>query len=219
MVITRPGKIVCVGRNYREHAAELGNVVPTEPLLFLKPSTAVIGDGDTIVLPPESARVEHEAEIAVVIGRRIRRVPEAQALAALAGVTCLNDVTARDLQRREEQWTRAKGFDTFCPLGPRVAPLERLRLAELEVRCRVNGSERQRGHARDMVFGLAALVAFVSEAMTLEPGDVIATGTPAGVGPLTAGDVVEVEIPGVGVLRNPVAVESREARSGASKTP
>src|SRR5437879_9555873 len=211
MAIARPGKIVCVGRNYREHAVELGNVVPQEPLLFLKPSTAVIGDGDTIVLPPESARVQHEAEIAVVIGKRIRRVPEAQALAALAGSTCLNGVTARDLQRREEQWTRAKGFDTFCPLGPRVVPLEQVRLVELEVRCRVNGIERQRGHAHDMVFGLAALVAFASQAMTLEPGDVIATGTPGGVGPLTAGDVVEVEIPGVGVLRNPVAAESRKA--------
>src|SRR5256885_5132779 len=171
MAIARPGKIVCVGRNYREHAAELGNVVPKEPLLFLKPSTAVIGDGDTIVLPPESTRVEHEAEIAVVIGKRIRRVPEAQALAALAGITCLNDVTARDLQRREEQWTRAKGFDTFCPLGPRVVPLEQVRLAELAGRCRVDGIERQRGQARDMGFGLAALVTFVSQAMTLEPGD------------------------------------------------
>ena len=209
MAIARPGKIVCVGRNYREHAAELGNVVPQQPLLFLKPSTAVIGDGDTIVLPPESTRVEHEAEIAVVIGRRVRRVSEAQALAAVAGITCLNDVTARDLQRSEEQWTRAKGFDTFCPVGPRVAPLDPARLSELEVRCRVNGVERQRGSARDMVFGIAALVAFVSQAMTLEPGDLIATGTPAGVGPLVAGDVVEVEIPNVGVLRNPVSTEPR----------
>jgi 2-keto-4-pentenoate hydratase/2-oxohepta-3-ene-1,7-dioic acid hydratase in catechol pathway len=212
MVMARPGKIIGVGRNYREHAAELGHVVPTQPLLFLKPATAVIGDGDTILLPAESARVEHEAEIGVVIGRRVRRVPEAQALAAIAGITCVNDVTARDLQGREEQWTRAKGFDTFCPLGPRVVALEPARLADLEVRCRVNGVERQRGHAGDMVFGIAALVAFVSQAMTLEPGDVIATGTPAGVGPLTAGDVVEVEIPGVGILRNPVALESPAAR-------
>ena len=189
MAIARPGKIVGIGRNYREHAAELGHVVPKHPLIFLKPSTAVIGDGDTIVLPPEAARVEHEAEIGVVIGTRIRRVGEAQALAAVAGVTCVNDVTARDLQRSDEQWTRAKGFDTFCPIGPRLAPLAVVRLGELEVRCRVNGVERQRGHARDMVFA-------------------IATGTPAGVGPLTAGDVVEVEIPGVGVLRNPVVRES-----------
>ncbi len=215
MAIARPGKIVGIGRNYREHAAELGNVVPTRPLLFLKPPTAVIGDGDTIVLPLESERVEYEAEIAVVIGRRIRRVSEAQALAAVAGITCLNDVTARDLQRSEEQWTRAKGFDTFCPVGPRVTPLDPARLSELEVRCRVNGVDRQRGRARDMVFGIAALVAFVSQTMTLEPGDLIATGTPAGVGPLTAGDVVEVEIPEVGVLRNPVSAESREGRSRA----
>jgi len=209
MAIARPGKIVCVGRNYREHAAELGNVVPQQPLLFLKPSTAVIGDGDTIVLPPESTRVEHEAEIAFVIGRRIRRVTEAEALAALAGVTCLNDVTARDLQRREEQWTRAKGFDTFCPVGPRLVPVDPRRLATLEVFCRVNGKERQHGHARDMVFTILTLVSFASHVMTLEPGDLIATGTPAGVGPLADGDVVEVEIPGVGILRNPVVAEAR----------
>jgi len=215
MTIPRPGKIVAVGRNYREHAAELGHVVPKQPLVFLKPPTAVIGDGDAIVLPPESARVDHEAEIGVVIGRRIRRATEAEALAALAGVTCVNDVTARDIQRGEEQWTRAKGFDTFCPVGPRVVSLEPARLGELEIRCRVNGAERQHGYARDMVFGFAALVAFISQVMTLEPGDLIATGTPAGVGPLTAGDVVEVEIPGVGVLRNPVAAESRGATARA----
>jgi len=213
MAIARPGKIVGIGRNYREHAAELGHVVPKHPLIFLKPSTAVIGDGDTIVLPPEAARVEHEAEIGVVIGTRIRRVGEAQALAAVAGVTCVNDVTARDLQRGDEQWTRAKGFDTFCPIGPRLAPLAVVRLGELEVRCRVNGVERQRGHARDMVFAIASLIAFVSQVMTLEPGDLIATGTPAGVGPLAAGDVVEVEIPGVGVLRNPVVRESWGGRA------
>ncbi len=215
MAIARPGKIIGIGRNYREHAAELGHVVPKQPLIFLKPSTAVIGDGDTIVLPPEAARVEHEAEIGVVIGTRIRRVGEAQALAAVAGITCVNDVTARDLQKSDEQWTRAKGFDTFCPIGPRLAPLEVARLGELEVRCRVNGVERQRGRAPDMVFGIAPLIAFVSQVMTLEPGDLIATGTPAGVGPLTAGDVVEVEIPGVGVLRNPVVRESRGGQAPA----
>src|SRR5439155_21021000 len=150
---------------------------------------------------------------AFVIGRRSRRGTEAEALAALAGVTCLNDVTARDLQRREEQWTRAKGFDTFCPLGPRVVPLEQVRLAELEVRCRVNGGERQRGYAHDMVFGPAALVAFISQAMTLEPGDVIATGPPAGVGPLGAGDGVEAEVPNVGVLRTPVRTEPSRSRT------
>jgi len=207
MSVARPGKIIGIGRNYRDHAAELGNTVPAKPLLFLKPASAVIADGATIVLPPESRQVEFEGEIGVVIGRPIRRATEEQASGAIAGITCVNDVTARDLQRSEEQWTRAKGFDTFCPLGPRVVPLEPVRLAELEVRCRVNGSERQRGYARDMVFGPAALVAFISQAMTLEPGDVIATGTPAGVGPLVAGDVVEVEIPGVGVLRNPVSAE------------
>jgi 2-keto-4-pentenoate hydratase/2-oxohepta-3-ene-1,7-dioic acid hydratase in catechol pathway len=214
VAIARPGKIIAIGRNYREHAAELGNVVPTQPLLFLKPGTAVIGDGDAIVLPPESARVEYEAEIGVVIGRRIRRGTEAEALAAIGGVTCVNDVTARDIQRREEQWTRAKGFDTFCPVGPRVVAVDPARLGELEVRCRVNGVERQRGRASDMVFGIPALVAYVSQGMTLEPGDLIATGTPAGVGPLTVGDVVEVEIPGVGVLRNPVVAEPRPATAG-----
>lgn len=208
MAIERPGKIIGVGRTYREHAAELGNVVPAQPLLFLKPPTAVIGPGEAIVLPPESSRVEYEAEIGVVIGRRIRRASEAEALAAIRGVTCVNDVTARDIQRSEEQWTRAKGFDTFCPVGPRVVAVDPGRLVDLEVRCRVNGVERQHAYARDMAFGFAALVAYVSQTMTLEPGDLIATGTPAGVGPLTAGDVVEVEIPGVGVLRNPVAAES-----------
>lgn len=207
MAIARPGKIVCVGRNYRDHAAELGNAVPAQPLLFFKPATSLIGDGDAIVLPPESSRVEHEAEIGVVIGRRMRRASEPEALAAIGGITCVNDVTARDIQRREEQWARAKGFDTFCPVGPRVVDMDAGALAQLEVRCRVNGVERQRGCARDMVFGIAALVAYVSQAMTLEPGDLIATGTPAGVGPLAPGDLVEVEIPGVGVLRNPVVAE------------
>ena len=215
MAIQRPGKIIGVGRNYREHAAELGHVVPRQPLLFLKPGTAVIGDGDAIVLPPESGRIEFEAEIGVVIARRIRRASAVEALAAIGGITCVNDVTARDIQRAEEQWTRAKGFDTFCPVGPRVVALDAARLGELEVRCRVNGVERQRGRASDMVFAIPAIVAFVSQTMTLEPGDLIATGTPAGVGPLMAGDVVEVEIPGVGVLRNPVAAESRGATAGA----
>lgn len=200
-----PTKIVCVGRNYRAHAAETGNPVPERPLLFLKPPSAVIGDGDTIVLPPESERVEHEGEIGVVIGRRLRRSRETEALAAIAGVTCLNDVTARDLQKADSQWTRAKGFDTFCPIGPRVVPLTELPpWDELEVSCRVNGEERQRGRAGDMAFGIPRLVAYISNVMTLEPDDVIATGTPAGVGPLRDGDTVEVEVTGVGVLRNQV---------------
>jgi 2-keto-4-pentenoate hydratase/2-oxohepta-3-ene-1,7-dioic acid hydratase in catechol pathway len=205
----RPGKIIGIGRNYREHAAELGQAVPAHPLLFLKPPSAVIGDGVPIELPRESARVDFEAEIGVVIGTRVRRVPEPVASDAIAGLTCVNDVTARDLQRSDEQWARAKGFDTFCPVGPRVVAVEPRRWDALEVVCRVNGVERQRGRVRDMIFSIPALVAYVSGVMTLEVGDLIATGTPAGVGPLHAGDVVEVEIPGVGVLRNPVITEVR----------
>ena len=203
--MNRPGKIVCVGRNYVEHAEELGNVLPERPLLFLKPPSAVIGDGDPIVLPWESRRVEHEGEIGVVIGVRLRSCSERDALEAVAGITCVNDVTARDLQRADGQWTRAKGFDTFCPVGPRVVPLGELPPPdELEMVCRVNGSERQRGRTADMAFGIRQLLAYISAVMTLEPGDLVVTGTPAGVGRLAAGDVVEVEIPGVGVLANPV---------------
>ena len=209
MTVARPGKIIGIGRNYRDHAAELGNTVPAKPLLFLKPPTTVIDDGAAIVLPPESRQVEFEGEIGVVIGRRLRRATEEQARAAIAGITCVNDVTARDLQRTDEQWTRAKRFDTFCPVGPRVEPADQRRFDQLEVFCRVNGKERQHGRALDMVFSILALVSYVSHAMTLEPGDLIATGTPAGVGPLAPGDVVEVEIPGVGVLRNPVVAERR----------
>ncbi len=204
MGIARPGKIIGVGRNYVEHAAELGNTVPQQPLLFLKPPSTMIGDGDPIVLPPESKQVDFEAEIGVVIGKRLRRATEDQARAAIGGITCVNDVTARDLQRSEEQWTRAKGFDTFCPVGPRVASVDPRAYGDLEVVGRVNGAERQRARASQMVFGIPALVAYISQVMTLEPGDLIATGTPPGVGPLSPGDVVEVEIPGVGVLRNPV---------------
>ncbi|MEK6609873.1 MAG: fumarylacetoacetate hydrolase family protein [Gemmatimonadota bacterium] len=202
----RPGKIVCVGRNYAEHARELGNPVPERPLLFLKPPSAVIGDGEAIVIPPESRQVEHEAEIGVVLGRSLRRADEATARAAIAGITCVNDVTARDLQKTDGQWTRAKGFDTFCPMGPRVMPIDpaTFDLTTLEVICRVNGVARQHGRAADMVFSIPALLAYISQAMTLEPGDLVVTGTPEGVGPLVAGDVVEVEVPGVGVLRNPV---------------
>jgi len=209
VTVARPGKIIGIGRNYRDHAAELGNTVPAKPLLFLKPPTSVIDDGAAIVLPPESQRVEFEGEIGVVIRSRLRRATEQQARAGIAGITCVNDVTARDLQRAEEQWTRAKGFDTFCPVGPRVMPADPGRFDQLEVFCRVNGTERQHGRAVDMVFSILALVSYVSHAMTLEPGDLIATGTPAGVGPLAPGDVVEVEIPGVGVLRNPVVAEQR----------
>ena len=202
----RPGKIVCVGRNYAAHAKELGNAVPEKPLLFLKPSSAMIGDGEMIILPPESAQVEHEAEIAVVIGRRLTRGDEDAARAAISGLACANDVTARDLQKTDGQWTRAKGFDTFCPVGPRVLAVNGATtdFSRLEVIGRVNGEVRQHGHTRDMAFTIPFLVAYISAIMTLEPGDLVLTGTPEGVGPLRAGDVVEVEVAGVGVLRNPV---------------
>jgi len=204
-MIARPGKIVCIGRNYAAHATELGNPLPERPLLFLKPPSAVIGDGELIVLPPESARVEHEAEIGVIVGRVLRRADERAARAAIAGITCVNDVTARDLQKSDGQWSRAKGFDTFCPMGPRVLPVDAtFDFATLEVIGRVNGTVRQHGRAADMVFGIPMLLAYISQAMTLEPGDLVVTGTPEGVGPLVAGDVVEVEVTGVGVLRNPV---------------
>ncbi len=201
----RPGKIVCVGRNYVEHAEELGNAVPKEPLLFLKPPSAVVFEGDPIVLPAASKQVEHEAEIGVVLGKRLRDGDESAARAAIAGITCVNDVTARDLQRSDGQWTRAKGFDTFCPMGPVLKTVDAaFNFSALEVVCRVNGTVRQRGRAADMVFAIPALLAYISRIMTLEAGDLVATGTPAGVGPLVAGDLVEVEIPGVGVLGNPV---------------
>jgi len=199
----RPSKIVAVGRNYRAHAAELGQEVPKEPLLFIKPSSAVIGPGDGIVMPESSKLVHHESELAAVVGRTLTRAgTAAQAREAVFGWTCLNDVTARDIQRAEGHFTRAKSFDTFCPIGPWVEtdvnPLD------LTVSCRVNGEERQRGYTRDMVYDPHLLVAFISQVMTLYPGDVVTTGTPEGVGPLKRGDWVEVEISGVGVLRNPV---------------
>lgn len=198
----RPSKIVCVGRNYADHARELGNDVPAAPLLFLKPPSAIIGDGERIILPPQSQRVEFEAEIGVVIGRRMHRAGPDAAERGIQGFVCLNDVTARDLQKSDGQWSRAKGFDTFCPVGPRIA--EGLDWRSLEVIGRVNGEERQRAPSSAMVFSIPDLLAYISGVMTLEPGDLVATGTPAGVGQLRPGDVVEVEIPGVGVLRNPV---------------
>lgn len=200
-----PSKILCVGRNYPAHAAEHNAEVPPEPLLFFKPPSAVIGPEAPILLPPQSQQVEYEAEMAVVIGRRCRNVQPEEAWAYVWGVTCANDVTARDLQRRDGQWTRAKGFDTFCPVGPWVVTgLSAADVADLEVVCRVNGEVRQRGRTSEMVFSPAHLIAYASAAMTLEPGDLFLTGTPAGVGPLHPGDVVEVEIEGIGVLRNPV---------------
>ncbi|HEX7956637.1 MAG TPA: fumarylacetoacetate hydrolase family protein [Pyrinomonadaceae bacterium] len=198
-----PSKVVCVGRNYREHAAELGNPMPAEPLLFLKAPSALVGHEDPIELPPFSERVEHEGELAVVIGRRCARLePDEDPLAYVLGLTCLNDVTARDLQRKDVQFTRGKSFDTFCPVGPYV--VTGLDPSDLLVETRVNGGVRQSGRTSAMAFPVTHLLRYISHAMTLEPGDLIATGTPAGVGPLLDGDVVEVEVEGVGVLRNPV---------------
>lgn len=205
MVRRRPSKIVCVGLNYMEHAEEFGHTIPEQPLLFFKPPSSLVGDGDAIQLPSASQQVEHEGEIGVVMGKTLRRADKATTLDAVAGLTCVNDVTARDLQRTDGQWTRAKGFDTFCPMGPRLVPLADLPpLDELEVICRVNGEERQHGYVHQMAFDIPTILAYISEIMTLEPGDLIATGTPSGVGPLHPGDRVEVEVPGVGVLSNPV---------------
>ena len=200
-----PSKIVCVGRNYVAHAKELGNEVPERPMLFLKPPSAIIGNGEAIVLPRASSRVEYEGEIGVVIGTRMRRASAADAVRGIGGFTCVNDVTARDLQKGDGQWGRAKGFDTFCPVGPATA--NGLDWRTLEVITRVNGVERQRAPSSDMHFRLPELLSYISHVMTLMPGDIIATGTPAGVGPLAAGDVVDVEIPGVGILSNPVEIE------------
>ncbi|MBM0229575.1 fumarylacetoacetate hydrolase family protein [Micromonospora sp. ATA51] len=203
-----PSKVVCVGRNYAEHAAEHGSDVPKEPLLFLKPSTSVIGPRDAIRLPIFSKQVEHEAELAVVIGAPgARRADRAAAERAIFGYTCANDVTARDLQRSDGQWTRAKGFDSFCPIGPWITT--GLDVSDLEIRCEVgrNPDEmevRQLGRTKDMVFDVPALVSYISHVMTLLPGDVVLTGTPAGVSPLTEGDTVTVRIDGIGELTNPV---------------
>lgn len=198
----RPGKIVCIGRNYREHAKELGNEVPTEPLFFLKPSSSIIADGEAILLPEQSQQVEFEGEIGVVIGSPLTRASEGDAEDAISGVLAVNDVTARDLQRKDSQWTRAKGFDTFCPLGSVASAPDDL--STLTVVTRVNGVERQRASAKDMVFSIGKLLSYVSHVMTLEPGDIVATGTPSGVGPLVPGDVVEVEIEGISKVSNPV---------------
>lgn len=195
-------KVIGVGRNYADHAAELGNDVPPSPLLFLKPNTSVIGPDDPIVLPPWSEDVHHEAELAVVIGKVTRDVSPERALDMVFGFTVANDVTARDVQRTDGQWARAKGFDGSCPLGPWVVP--GLDVDDLAVRCRVNGETRQDGRTRDLVFDVAYLVSYCSEAFTLLPGDVILTGTPAGVGPVVHGDVVECEVEEIGTLRNPV---------------
>ncbi|MCL2454715.1 MAG: fumarylacetoacetate hydrolase family protein [Micrococcales bacterium] len=195
-------KIVCVGRNYVEHAHEMGSEVPEKPLLFFKPNTAVIGPDDPIIAPDWSAQVEHEGELAVVIGKVTKDVSPEAAMAHVFGFTCANDVTARDVQRAESQWSRAKGFDTSCPLGPWIVP--GLDVEDLEVSVRVNGERRQHGTTSQMTFDVPYLISYISEAFTLLPGDVILTGTPAGVGRLEHRDVVEVEIEQIGTLRNPV---------------
>ena len=198
-----PGKIVCVGRNYAAHAAERGNEVPKEPLIFLKPPSAVVGPEEPIVLTPYSQNVEHEGELALVVGRRCSHLADSDdALSYLLGYTCLNDVSARDIQKSDGQFTRAKGFDTFCPVGPHIAA--ELNPLDVLVETRVNGALRQSGRTSLMVYPVPFLVRWISRMMTLYPGDLIATGTPAGVGPLVAGDIVEVSVEGVGVLRNPV---------------
>jgi 2-keto-4-pentenoate hydratase/2-oxohepta-3-ene-1,7-dioic acid hydratase in catechol pathway len=214
--IDRPGKIICVGLNYRDHAEETGAEAPTAPLLFAKWGNALIGDGDAIVLPPESEQVDYEAELGVVIGRTTRRVAERDALDAVRGYICVNDVSARDLQFGDGQWTRGKSPDTFCPVGPRLVPRQEIPDPQaLAIRCRVNGRTLQDSSTANMIFSVAEIIAHISRTITLEPGDLIATGTPAGVGIardpqvlLQDGDEVTVEIEGLGALTNPVHKES-----------
>src|SRR6266481_4314104 len=203
-----PSKIVCVGRNYREHAAELGNEVPQEPLLFFKPPSSLLPPGGTILRPKVSARTDYEGELGVVIARRCHQLAESEDVRPyILGYTCVNDFTARDLQNKDSQWARAKGFDSFCPVGPVVADgLDPW--SGIQVETRVNGEVRQSGNTKDFIFSLGVVLRYLSQIMTLEPGDLIATGTPKGVGPVVAGDVVEVSVEGIGVLRNPVADEA-----------
>ncbi|HWR17108.1 MAG TPA: fumarylacetoacetate hydrolase family protein [Terriglobales bacterium] len=202
-----PSKIICVGRNYRDHAKELGNEVPTKLLIFSKPPSSVIGPGEVIRRPAISQRVDHEAELGVVIGKRCYKLRDDEDVRPyINGYTCVNDVTARDLQKQDDQWTRAKGFDTFCPVGPVITD-ELDPWAGVTVECRVNGEVRQHGSTKDFIFPLDQIIRYIANTMTLLPGDVIATGTPAGVSPLLAGDSVEVEVEGIGTLRNSVADE------------
>jgi len=210
----QPSKIIALGLNYADHAAEAGLPLPEQPIIFLKPPTAVIGDQDRIIYPAISQRVDYEAELAVVMGRRARNVPSHEARRYILGYTCGNDVTARDLQQQDGQWTRSKSFDTFCPLGPWI--VTDLNPSKLAITCRVNGEVRQAGNTKDMIFSIWSLVSFISQIMTLEPGDVILTGTPAGVGPLSPGDMVEVEIEGIGTLRNEVVSEKATKSSRPS---
>jgi 2-keto-4-pentenoate hydratase/2-oxohepta-3-ene-1,7-dioic acid hydratase in catechol pathway len=198
----QPTKIVCVGLNYVEHARELKMQLPLEPILFIKPPTAVLAPEGEIVYPQSSQQVDYEGELGVVIGKRCKNVPADEVEKYILGYTCFNDVTARDLQRKDGQWTRAKSFDTFAPIGPWIAKIDS---SNLDIQTRVNGTIKQKSNTRDLIFGVPKLVEFISGIMTLEPGDVIATGTPPGVGPLQKGDVVEVEIEGIGILRNNVS--------------
>lgn len=198
-----PTKVVAVGKNYAEHAEEMGSDVPESPIIFMKPATSVIGPGAPVVYPPDSENVHHEAELAVVIGAVARNMKAEDVQSVILGYTAANDVTARDLQRKDGQWTRGKGFDTFCPLGPAIET-ELDPLVGLSIQCRVNDEVRQSGSTADMVFGVAELIEFITRVMTLLPGDVVLTGTPSGVGPVVPGDRMEVEIEGIGVLSNPV---------------
>ncbi len=207
-----PGKIVCIGRNYAAHAQELNHEVSEAPVIFLKPGTSLVGPGDPIVLPPQSHQVQHEAELAAVIGRRGRWIDPDEALAHIYGYTIANDVTARDLQQRDTTWTRGKGFDTFCPLGPWIDT--DLDPSDVVITCHVGEEMRQMASTRDMVFNIPQLVAFVSSVMTLEPGDLILTGTPAGVGDLTPGVTVAINIEGLGTLTNPVTAEGEAPPEG-----
>lgn len=197
-----PSKIVCIGLNYKDHAAEQGKPLPSEPLIFLKPSSAIVNPGDAIELPPGVGRVDYESELAVVIGRRATRVSEAEALSHVLGLTCMNDVTARELQKKDGRYTRAKGFDTFAPLGPCIAT--GLDPDDLAVSGSLNGEVRQQSSTRELIFPVATLIAYISRIMTLLPGDIVSTGTPAGIGPLQAGDEMVVRVQGIGDLRNPV---------------
>lgn len=204
-----PSKIVCVGRNYAEHAKEMGAEVMAEPTIFLKPPTSLIASGDRIVYPRLTQRLDYEGELGVVIGKRARKVASADAPAYILGYTPVNDVTARDLQRKDGQWTRGKGFDTFCPVGPYIAPRDEVDASCLRVRTFVDGEKKQDAAISEMIFGVNDIIAYISTFMTLEPGDLVATGTPSGVGPLQPGSIVRVEIEGVGVLENSVVLEDQ----------
>jgi 2-keto-4-pentenoate hydratase/2-oxohepta-3-ene-1,7-dioic acid hydratase in catechol pathway len=200
-----PSKILCVGRNYREHARELGNEAPPEPLIFMKPPSALLAHGDAIIYPAISSRVDYEGELGVVIGRRARHIRREDAGAYILGYTCVNDVTARDLQKKDGQWTRGKGFDTFCPVGPWIVPRDEVKFDSLRVRTFLDDEKKQDAPVTDMMYSVGHILEYITEFLTLEPGDLIATGTPAGVGPMQPGSTVRVVIEGVGALENRVA--------------